>query len=89
MPTYERATLTRVLEAAGFQIEWVGTGLGSLYFMASLDRVCQERFKRAVPCRRLLEKILIRPLCFCIGHIGYGTELKVYARKARNAGHTK
>jgi SAM-dependent methyltransferase len=83
---YERATLTRLLEAAGFQIESVSTGLGSLYFMASLDRLCEERFKRAVPCRRLIEKVLIRPFCFCVGHLGHGTELKVYARKGRSAG---
>lgn len=81
---YERATLTRVLEAAGFQIESVATGLGSLYCMASLDRVCAERFKRPVPGRRVIEKLLIRPLCFCVGHLGYGTELKVSARKRRS-----
>jgi len=28
-----------------------------------------------VPCRRLIEKVLIRPFCFCVGHLGYGTEL--------------
>lgn len=81
---YERATLTRVLEAAGFQIESVATGLGSLYCMASLDRVCAERFKRPVPGRGVIEKLLIRPLCFCVGHLGYGTELKVSARKRRS-----
>lgn len=82
---YEKATLRRVLETAGFRIESISTGLGSLYFMASLDRVCEQRFGRAVPCRRLLEKLLIRPLCFCVGHLGYGTELKVYARKDSSA----
>lgn len=81
---YERATLTRVLEVAGFQMESVATGLGALYCMASLDRVCTERFKRPVPARRLIEKLFIRPLCFCVGHLGFGTELKVSARKRRN-----
>ncbi len=82
---YERATLRRILETAGFRIESIRSGLGSLYFMASLDRVCAQRFGRAIPCRRLLEKVLIRPLCFCVGHLGYGTELKVYARKDTSA----
>ncbi len=81
---YKRATLTRVLEAAGFQIESVTTGLGSLDCMDSWDRVCAEWFKRPVPVRRLIEKLLIRPLCFCVGHLGYGTELKVSARKRRS-----
>lgn len=80
---YEKATLSRVLEEAGFRIESISTGLGSLYFMASLDRVWEQRFKRTVPFRRLLEKLLVRPFCFCVGHLGYGTELKVYARKER------
>lgn len=83
---YEKATLTRILEAAGFRIESISTGLGSLYFMASLDRVWQARFGRAVPCRRLIEKLFVRPFCFCVGQLGYGTELKVYARKDRSAG---
>jgi len=46
--------------------------------------VCAERFKRPVPGRRVIEKLLIRPLCFCVGHLGYGTELKVSARKRRS-----
>ena len=82
---YEKVTLTRVLEAAGFRIESVSTGLGSLYFMASLDRVCEQRIGRAVPCRRLIETLFVRPFCFCVGKLGYGTELKVYARKDRRA----
>ncbi len=81
---YEKATLRRVLEAAGFQIESIRTGLGSLYFMASLDRLWEQRLGRALPYRRLIEKVFARPFCFCVGHLGGGTELKVYARKERN-----
>ncbi|MCC2640311.1 MAG: putative Methyltransferase [Nitrospira sp.] len=82
---YEKSTLARVLEEAGFRIESISTGLGSLYFMASLDRVWEQRFGKAVPCRRLIEKMLVRPFCFVLGHLGYGTELKVYARKQKAA----
>lgn len=82
---YEQATLRRVLEAAGFHIESIRTGLGSLYFMASLDRAWKQRWGRAVPCRRFIEKVFVRPLCFCVGHLGYGTELKISARKVRSA----
>jgi hypothetical protein len=32
------------VEAAGFHIESIRTGLGSLYFMASLDRVWEQRW---------------------------------------------
>ncbi|GMV51246.1 MAG: Ubiquinone biosynthesis O-methyltransferase [Nitrospirae bacterium] len=78
---YEEASLTRALETAGFRVESITTGLGSLYFMASLDRLWEQRLGRPVPCRRLLEKVLVRPFCFVIGHLGYGTELKAYARK--------
>ena len=82
---YEQATLRRVLEAAGFHIESIRTGLGSLYFMASLDRAWEQRWGRAVPCRRFIEKVFVRPLCFCVGHLGYGTELKISARKVGSA----
>lgn len=82
---FEKATLRRVLEAAGFEIESMTTGLGSLYFMASLDRLFEQRWGRAVPCRRFIEKVFIKPLCLCVGHLGGGTELKVFARKVRNA----
>ncbi len=82
---YEKATLARMLEEAGFRVESARTGLGSLYFMASLDRVWEQRWGTEVPCRRFIEKVLVRPFCFCVGHLGGGTELKVYARKVRGA----
>ncbi len=67
----------------GFLIESISTGLGALYFMASLDRVWDSGGAGTVPCRRFVEKVCVRPLCFCIGHLGRGTELKISARKIR------
>jgi hypothetical protein len=29
--------------------------------------------------------VFVKPLCFCVGHFGGGTELKVFARKGRDA----
>ncbi len=86
---FEKATLGRMLEQVGFCVERVRTGVGSLFFMASLERVWEHRVGRTLPFRRLIEKLIARPFCFITGHLGYGTEITVHAVKRegyRNTG---
>ncbi len=84
---FEPATLGRLLERAGFQVTTCRTGVGSLYFMASLERVWDHKFGKALPARRLIEKVIAIPFCLVSGHMGYGTEITVHAvKKGRDSG---
>jgi len=79
---FEKATLTHVLVGAGFRTERIRTGVGSLYFMASLERVFIHRLGRRLPAKWLIERLIAKPFCMVAGHLGYGTEITVYAVKA-------
>ena len=59
----------------------VRTGVGSLFFMASLERAVRHRFGRSLPLRRLIERLVARPFCLLAGHMGHGTEITAYAVK--------
>lgn len=80
---FGKTTLTRLLKQAGFRVIRLRTGVGSLFFMASLERVWIQRLGHTLPARRLIEKLMARPFCLAAGHLGYGTEITVYAVKAR------
>jgi len=79
---FEKATLNRLLERAGFRVVRLRTAVGSLFFMASLERVWTHRLGCSLPARKLIEKLIARPFCLAAGHLGYGTEITVYAVKA-------
>jgi len=80
---FDRDSLSRLLARAGFRIVRLRTGVGSLFFMASLERAWQQRFGRPLPWRRLWERLLARPFGLMMGHAGYGSELMVYAEKMK------
>ncbi len=82
---FGKATLTKVLEAAGFQVGQSRTALGGYFFMVSLERAWTSRHGGKLPARKLLEKVFVTPLCLLAGHLGYGTEIKVYAVKSDGA----
>jgi SAM-dependent methyltransferase len=79
------ATLRRLLEKCAFRAIRLRTGVGSHFFMVSLERQWRLRFGRPLPFKRLIEKLIARPFCLVAGHLGYGTELKVYAIKYETA----
>ena len=80
---FDQDTLSRLLKQAGFRVVRIRTGVGSLYFMASLERILKHRWGRTLPAKRLIEKLIVRPLCLMAGHLGYGTEITVYAVKGQ------
>ena len=79
---FGKAALTRLLERAGFRVVGLRTGVGSLFFMDSLERVCKPKCGVLLPGKRLIEKLIARPLCLIAGHLGYGTDITVCAVKA-------
>lgn len=78
---FGRRTLSLVMEEAGFRPVCFRTGVGSPFFMASAERVWKVRFHRELPLRKMIDRLLAKPLCFLAGHAGYGTEMTVYATK--------
>jgi SAM-dependent methyltransferase len=80
---FERKTLRRLLEQAGFQIVSIRTGVTAVHFVTSLERFWLHLLGRALPARRLIERFFARPFCLLAGNLGYGTEIIVHAVKAR------
>lgn len=78
---FDKATLSRLVEKAGFEVRRLGTAVGSLFFMASLERAWLHRLGRPLPAKRLIETLIAKPFCLIAGHLGYGTEITVHAVK--------
>jgi len=78
---FDRNTLSATLRRAKFRVTHVRTGVGQLFFMASLERYVRHRYRRPLPMRRAIEKLIARPFCLVAGHLGYGTEITVHATK--------
>ena len=75
-------TLSKVLNQNGFKVKKImgETGIGT--FFQSLDYLYRFRFQKSVRFRSLI-KILIRPLLFFIGHLGYSGTITIHAQKKR------
>ncbi len=79
---FDSGTLRKTLERVGFKISRARTAVGTMFFMVSLDRAWNHwRGSASVPARRIIEKLIVKPICFIAGHLGYGTEIRVYAVK--------
>ena len=78
---FTKVTLSRLLQRAGFSIVRVRTGVTPAHFMTSLERVWKCNFGCALQGREWIEKLIAKPVCLLAGHLGYGTEVTVYARK--------
>jgi SAM-dependent methyltransferase len=78
---FTKRTLCRLLQRTGFSVTRVRTGVTAAHFMSSLERVWGSRMNGQLPGKRLIERVIVRPLCLVIGNAGFGTELIVYATK--------
>lgn len=78
---FEKHTLSQALSQAGFRPFRYRTGTGAVFFMASLDRFWKLRFQKEAPFRKLIDRLVARPVSLIAGHLGYGTEMTVYALK--------
>ncbi len=79
---FDKERLVALLSYVGFSVEQIRTGVGTTFFIASLERFLTHRWGRKVRVPRLLDRFVARPLCLAAGHAGYGTEITVYAVKA-------
>jgi SAM-dependent methyltransferase len=81
---FGKTTLTELLTQTGFKVQQFRTGVKTVFFMESLERVWKHRFRRNVPFRKLIDRLIARPVSLIAGHLGYGTEIMVYAVKQQD-----
>jgi SAM-dependent methyltransferase len=83
---FGKTTLTALLKQTGFEVQQFRTGVKTVFFMESIERVWKWRFSGTVPMKWLIDRGVVRPLSLVAGHLGYGTDMTVYAVKssARN-----
>ena len=67
------------MKKAGMVPVRVRTGKGSLFFMTSLQRYCSAKWNRTLPGKKLIERLIVRPLTLMLGHLGCGNEITMYA----------
>lgn len=78
---FDKDTLTALLRNSGFEVERLRSGKGSAFFVMTADKCLASPFLRALLTSKIIERLIIRPLCIIAGHLGYGTEIRVYAKK--------
>jgi SAM-dependent methyltransferase len=78
---FDKCSLFGLLTQAGFQSDHFRTGVSAIFLMASLDRFWKYRFRKDVPFRKLIDRLIARPISLIAGHLGYGTDITIYAVK--------
>lgn len=82
---FDKRSLSGTFAQSGFRFQRVRTSVGAIFFMASLDRYWKHRFRKNVPSRKLVGALIVGPLSWIAGRLGYGTEITVYAVKQQGA----
>lgn len=78
---FNKATMTRLVAGAGFRLKTIKSGVGTSFFLGSVDAVYKHLLYRQKGHGAIMKHVVARPLCLLAGHLGYGTEMKVYAEK--------
>jgi len=79
---FTKQTMARLLTMTGFHPLNIKDGLGTSFFLGSVDSVLKDRLQTKIRCGKLMKVLVAKPLCLLIGLLGYGSEMKVYAEKA-------
>ena len=85
---FDKRSLSGLFTQAGFRLYRFRTGVSAIFLMASLDRFWKHRFQKNVPLRKLIDRLVARPVALVAGHLGYGTEITVYALKVQSGAPT-
>ena len=81
---FDKRSLSGLFTQAGFQLHHFRAGVSAIFLMASLDRFWKHRFRKDVPFRKLIDRLIARPVSLIAGHLGYGTDVTVYAVKQQD-----
>ena len=81
---FDKRSFSGIIAQAGFRLHRFRTGISAIFLMASLDRFWKHRFRKDVPFRKLIDRLIARPVSLIAGHLGYGTEITVYVVKQQD-----
>lgn len=81
---FDKHSLSGIFAQAGFRLQRVRTSISAIFLMASLDRLWKHRFRKNVPFRNVIDRLIARPVSRIAGYLGYGTEITVYAVKQQD-----
>jgi SAM-dependent methyltransferase len=81
---FDKNSLSGIFAQAGFRLQRVRTSISAIFLMASLDRLWKHRFQKNVPFRKVIDRLIARPVSRIAGYLGYGTEITVYAVKQQD-----
>jgi SAM-dependent methyltransferase len=81
---FDKHSLSGIFAQAGFRLQRVRTSIRAIFLMASLDRLWKHRFRKDVPFRKVIDRLIARPVSRIAGYLGYGTEITVYAVKQQD-----
>jgi len=77
-------TLSRLIEKAGFRVTKIRGGVGTSFFLGSVDYLWKHVLKTGLRYGSFTRHVVAGPLCLLMGHLGYGGEMKVMAEKVRH-----
>jgi len=78
---FTKDTIARLLSKTGFRLSKIKTGVGSSFFLGSTDHLYKYVFQINGKHGKFMRHFVADPICLLAGHLGYGTEMKVYAEK--------
>jgi SAM-dependent methyltransferase len=78
---FTKRTMTKLVTSAGFRPIRIKCGVGTSFFLGSVDAIYKHVLQRKTGHGVVMKRVIARPLCLLAGHLGYGTEMKVYAEK--------
>jgi SAM-dependent methyltransferase len=81
---FDKHSLSGIFAQAGFRLQRVRTSIRAIFLMACLDRLWKHRFRKDVPFRKVIDRLIARPVSRIAGYLGYGTEITVYAVKQQD-----
>jgi SAM-dependent methyltransferase len=84
---FDKRSLSAYLIKTGFRLTRFQTGVRTIFLMASLDRFWKHRFRKDVPLRKLIDRLVARPISLVAGYLDYGTEITIYAVKQQDGMH--
>ena len=79
---FTKRTMGQLLDKSGFQLVKIKDGLGSSFFLGSVDKVYKHVFHTEAKHGWFMRHFIAGPVCLLAGHLGFGSEMKVYAEKA-------
>ena len=78
---FTKRTMTKLVTCAGFRLTRIKCGVGTTFFLGSVDAVYKHVLHWQKGHGSIVKHVIASPLCLLAGHLGYGTEMKVYAEK--------